>query len=78
MSLSFLETRRPKPSLDTALRRRRSEYLAFVDALKGYNVLVVPGRGFGMPGYFRISFCVDDKTLEGSLEGFREAIGQFR
>ena len=52
--------------------------LAFVDALKDYNVLVVPGRGFGMPGYFRISFCVDDKTLEGSLEGFRGAIGWFR
>ena len=52
--------------------------LEFVDALKDYNVLVVPGRGFGMPGYFRISFCVDDKTLEGSLEGFRAAIERFR
>ena len=34
-------------------------------------------RGFGLPGYFRISFCVDDKTLEGSLEGFRAAIKRF-
>jgi aspartate aminotransferase len=49
----------------------------FVDALREHNVLVVPGRGFGLPGYFRISFCVDDRTLEGSLKGFREAIARF-
>ena len=37
----------------------------FVAELQKYNVLAVPGRGFGMPGYFRISFCVTDQTLEG-------------
>ena len=36
-------------------------------------VLTVPGVGFGTPGYFRVSFCVDDHTLEGSLPGFEEA-----
>ena len=51
--------------------------IAFVDALREYNVLVVPGRGFGLAGYFRISFCVDDATLEGALAGFSEAIGRF-
>ena len=48
----------------------------FVGELQKRNVLVVPGRGFGMPGYFRISFCVDDATLSGSIPGFREAFGQ--
>ena len=47
---------------------------AFVAELQQHNVLVVPGRGFGMPGYFRISYCVADRTLEGSLPGFRKAI----
>jgi len=51
--------------------------VAFVDELRRHNVLVVPGRGFGMPGYFRISYCVDDRTLEGSMEGFRLAIDRF-
>lgn len=50
----------------------------FVDELRRHNVLVVPGRGFGMPGYFRISYCVDDRTLEGSIEGFRLAMDRFR
>ncbi|MFC1919592.1 pyridoxal phosphate-dependent aminotransferase [Chloroflexota bacterium] len=44
--------------------------LAFVSELKKHNVLVVPGRGFGAPGYFRISYCVDDWVIEGSLSGF--------
>ena len=45
----------------------------FTAALQEHNVLVVPGTGFGLPGYFRISYCVDDRTLEGSLSGFRKA-----
>jgi aspartate aminotransferase len=44
--------------------------LKFVQALQKHNVLVVPGSGFGTPGYFRISYCVEDKVLEGSMEGF--------
>ena len=52
--------------------------LAFVDELRKHNVLVVPGRGFGLPGYFRISYCVDDRTLKGSLEGFRLAMEFFK
>ena len=42
----------------------------FVAALQKHNVLVVPGKGFGAPGYFRISYCVDDWVIEGSLPGF--------
>ena len=48
--------------------------VAFTAELQRHNVLVVPGRGFGSPGHFRISYCVEDRTLEGSLEGFRAAM----
>jgi aspartate aminotransferase len=44
---------------------------AFVREIQKHNVLVVPGRGFGAPGYFRISYCVDDWVIEGSLKGFK-------
>jgi len=47
--------------------------VAFVKELQQWNVLTVPGRGFGSPGYFRIAYCVQDATLEGSLDGFRKA-----
>ena len=51
---------------------------AFVALLQSKLVLTVPGVGFGTPGYFRVSFCVDDHTLEGSLPGFAEALKQAR
>ena len=47
--------------------------VAFVNLLKSKLVLVVPGVGFGMGGYFRASYCVEDQVLHGSLGGFAEA-----
>ena len=44
--------------------------VAFVEKLQRHNVLVVPGAGFGAPGYFRISYCVEDRVLQGALDGF--------
>jgi len=47
--------------------------LAFVQALQEELVLVVPGRGFSFPGYFRIAYCVDTAFIEKSLAGFEKA-----
>ncbi len=44
----------------------------FVKALQEERILTVPGSGFGRPGYFRISYCVEDETIEGALDGFRK------
>jgi len=51
--------------------------VAFVKELRQWNVLAVPGRGFGLPGYFRVSYCVDDRTLEGSLASFQRVAQKF-
>ncbi|MFC1902729.1 pyridoxal phosphate-dependent aminotransferase [Chloroflexota bacterium] len=51
--------------------------VAFVRELQQFKVLTVPGSGFGSAGYFRISYCVEDGTLEGSLAGFRKAAQKF-
>ena len=51
--------------------------VAFVTELQKWNVLTVPGRGFGTPGYFRISYCVEDWVLEGAMEGFAKAADKF-
>ena len=32
--------------------------------------MVVPGRGFGRKGYFRIAYCVPIETIQKSREGF--------
>ena len=44
-----------------------------VDALLEEQILVVPGRGFGCPGYIRIAFCVEDKVIINSRDGFARA-----
>lgn len=48
--------------------------VAFVKMLLQKNILVVPGGGFGGPGYFRIAYCVDDATIINSMKGFAEVI----
>ncbi len=51
--------------------------VAFVTELQQWKVLTVPGCGFGTPGYFRISYCVDDRTLKGCLAGFKKVAQKF-
>ena len=51
--------------------------IEFVQALKEQLVLAVPGQGFGRPGYFRVSYCIDDRTLAGALEGLRKTAKRF-
>jgi aspartate aminotransferase len=34
------------------------------------RIMVVPGRGFGRKGYFRIAYCVPMETIQKSREGF--------
>ena len=50
----------------------------FIRLLQSKLVLTVPGVGFGAPGYFRLSFCVEDRVLEGSLPGFEAALAEAR
>jgi aspartate aminotransferase len=50
----------------------------FIDVLTRHNILAVPGRGFGRSGYFRLSYCVDRRTIERSLPAFEAAIQECR
>ncbi len=51
--------------------------VAFIQHLKKYDILAVPGSGFGAPGYFRLAYCVKDSVIERSLEGFKKAIESY-
>lgn len=48
--------------------------VAFVRQLQQELILAVPGSGFGGPGYFRLAFCVDDRTIDNAADGFKRAI----
>lgn len=45
-------------------------------ALK-HNIILVPGKGFGCPGYFRLAYCVSLKTIENSLPAFEALAKEF-
>ena len=46
----------------------------FFDRAKALDLLLVPGAGFGCPGYFRICYCVSHDTILRSLPRFRALI----
>lgn len=46
----------------------------FIAALLKENVLAVPGKGFGFPGYVRFAFCVPEKTIKRSAEAIGKAV----
>ena len=51
----------------------------FINALVEQRVLAVPGRGFGMPGYFRLAFCsISEEAIEKSADSFKRAVESVR
>ncbi|HHV71493.1 MAG TPA: pyridoxal phosphate-dependent aminotransferase [Clostridia bacterium] len=49
----------------------------FIQRATKYGILLVPGSGFGRPGYFRISYCVDEDVIRRSLPAFTELAKEF-
>ena len=47
---------------------------AFCEKAKQKDLLLVPGDGFGCPGYFRICYCVSYDMIMRSLPVFKELI----
>lgn len=58
-------------------RSPREDELEFVNWLKDQGVLVVPGRGFGAPGHFRISYCIPMEVIERAMPAFSNAARHF-
>lgn len=49
---------------------------AFSEKAKKRDLLLVPGDGFGCPGYFRICYCVSYDMIQRSLPVFRALINE--
>jgi aspartate aminotransferase len=43
----------------------------FVKQAQQHNILLVPGSGFGAPGFFRIAYCAEKVMIERSLPAWR-------
>ena len=51
---------------------------AFCEKAKKYDILLVPGEGFGCPEYVRISYCVSYEMIEKSLPYFKKLIEEYK
>lgn len=52
--------------------------VAFIKAAQKYNLLLVPGSGFGKPGYFRIAYCINKQIIINSLPAFKKLAEEFK
>ncbi|MDW7644683.1 MAG: pyridoxal phosphate-dependent aminotransferase [Desulfuromonadales bacterium] len=46
--------------------------VAFVRLAQKHNILLVPGSGFGAPGFFRIAYCIDTAVIHRSLPAWEK------
>ena len=51
---------------------------AFCEKAKDFNLLIVPGSGFGWPGHTRISYCVPTERAERSLDAFAKLAAHYK
>ena len=73
-----IEFEMPKGAFYFFVKSPVADDSAFADALLKEKILVVPGRGFGFPGYVRLSCSVDERIIERSAGGFKRAMETLR
>ena len=56
----------------------RVDDLEFCQLLLEERILTVPGRGFGLPGYFRLTYCMDEAVIRRAAGGFKKAADRAR
>ncbi len=52
--------------------------VAFAEKLKKYDVLVVPGVGFGTPSYVRLAYCCPVEKVQGALPAFEKVMAEYK
>lgn len=68
-----LEYARPEGAFYLFPKSPIADDARFCALLKEERILAVPGGGFGLPGYFRLAFCVEEQVIRASAEGFKRA-----
>lgn len=48
--------------------------VAFSQKALKYDLVLVPSDSFGVPGYFRMAYCIDTEKVERSLEALRRFV----
>ena len=70
------EMAKPDGAFYLFIKAPGGDAVAFSEKAKKYDLLVVPGDGFGCPGYFRICYCVSYEMILKSLPAFKALIAE--
>lgn len=68
----------PEGTFYLFLRSLEPDDAAFSEKAKQHDLLLVPGSGFGCPGYVRLSFCVPTQRIERALPAFEKLMREYR
>lgn len=52
--------------------------MAFSERAKQFDLLLVPGSGFGAPGHFRLAYCVQTEMIQRALPKFQALADSYR
>lgn len=55
-----------------------ADEVEFAKAATKYNILLVPGSGFGCPGHVRLSYCVNFDMIKNSIPAFEKLAKEFK
>lgn len=68
---------KPQGAFYLFVKSLEEDDVAFSQAAKKHNILIVPGSSFGCPGYCRIAYCVDYAMIERSLPEFKKLAEEY-
>ncbi len=72
------ECAKPDGAFYLFMKAPNGDDMAFSEAAKlEENILIVPGSGFGCPGYLRLAYCVSNETIKNSMPGFRRLMDKY-
>ena len=59
-------------------RSLEADDMAFSQRAKEFDLLLVPGSGFGAPGHFRIAYCVQTEMIQRALPKFKALADSYK
>lgn len=68
----------PMGTFDYFLPTLEPDDVSFCEKAKALDLLLVPGSGFGAPGYARLSFCVPTQRVLRAIPKFQALAQQYR
>ena len=71
------EAAKPDGAFYLFVKAPGGDSLAFMEAAKAKDLLIVPGEGFGCPGWFRVCYCVSYQKILDSLPVFKALFEQW-